>query len=142
MRKKILEMLMVSLFLVAMNSMLCMAAEEQKADMAVPEQISIDGCKLVFAGKTEEPDNASRTVQPRYQYIVVTNTDNLNVRSGPGYNYSVIGSFAKGSIVDVSFAQEEGIKPWCYAGGYDASTGNYIHGYIHEDYIEPVGTVG
>lgn len=112
MKKKYLGMAIMTLALLLMSSTLCFATE------------------------------GNNTIQPRYQYIVVTQTDNLNVRSGPGYEYSVIGSFAKGSIVNVSFAQESGIEPWCYAGGYDATTGEYIYGYIHEDYIALTGTVG
>ena len=67
-------------------------------------------------------------------YHVITDGSNLNVRSGPGTNYSIIGKFKNGQVIDVSFMQDAGIGSWIYAGGVDAITGKYINGYIHEDY--------
>ena len=66
---------------------------------------------------------------------VKTTSGNLNVRSGPGTNYPIIGRFANGSIVDISiFADEKG--DWIVAGGIDVSTGKMINGWINQNYLE------
>ena len=66
---------------------------------------------------------------------VRTTSGNLNVRSGPGTNYPIIGRFANGSVVDISiFADEKG--DWIVAGGKDVSTGKMINGWVNQNYLE------
>lgn len=110
--------------------MTCFAAEKQE-NRSIPELIPVDGGMLQLVDSSE---NGSARRVARYQYHVITDGSNLNVRSGPRTNYSIIGKFKNGQVIDVSFMQDAGIGSWVYAGGVDAITGKYINGYIHEDY--------
>ena len=96
----------------------------------------IDDEKHVTIASASSVDKDLQNGITRYAFHVVTNGGNLNVRSGPGFGYSVIGQFANGQVIDVSFWQESGIYPWVYATGTDCNTGNYIGGYIHSDYYQ------
>ena len=90
--------------------MTCFAAEKQEKDRSIPELIRVDGGMLQLVDSSE---NGSARGVARYQYHVITDGSNLNVRS----NYSIIGKFRNGQIIDVSFMQDAGIGPWVYAGG-------------------------
>lgn len=57
-------------------------------------------------------------------------TSGVNVRSGPGTNYSKLGSFSAGEVVDV----EECQSSWCYV---DRQSGK--DGWVAANYLEPVG---
>lgn len=57
----------------------------------------------------QESQQLDAGIQARVGYRGVTKSTNLNVRSGPGTNYSIIGRLSKGSIVDFGiFAAEKG----------------------------------
>ena len=131
--KKALKFIVASLLLVMMSSQLCFAAEKQDIPENIPERIEIEGGVLELVNV---PATVSTRVMPRYQYHVKTDGGNLNVRSGPGTSYSVIGQFANGQIVNIDM-QSDHIeeKGWCYAGGDDCNTGKYIKGYIAIQYI-------
>lgn len=113
----------------------CLAADDSagKSDGA-PQVIIVDGGRLELDKSAS--DEASKNGNTRYMYHVVTDGSNLNVRSGPGLQYSIIGKFANGQLIDVPFAQPAGIYPWVTAGGTDVITGNWINGYIHSDYYQ------
>lgn len=130
MTKKI-KIFCIALLVIVASSMTCFAAEKQGYESSVPKQIKVEGGTLQLI---DSIDNNSARGVARYQYHVITDGSNLNVRSGPGTNYSIIGKFKNGQVIDVSFMQDAGIGPWVYAGGIDAITGKYINGYIHEDY--------
>ena len=129
--KRRFKILCIAVLVIVASSMTCFAAEKQEKDRSIPELIQVDGGMLQLVDSSE---NGSARGVARYQYHVITDGSNLNVRSGPGTNYSIIGKFRNGQIIDVSFMQDAGIGPWVYAGGVDAITGKYINGYIHEDY--------
>lgn len=126
------KFIIVALLVFLVNSMTCFAAEKEEMTVGYPSQINVEGGQLILLD--EYSDELSQAGSARYQYHVITDGSNLNVRSGPGLNYSIIGKFKNGQIIDVSYMQEAGIYPWVYAGGIDANTGNYIYGYIHSDY--------
>ena len=86
----------------------------------------------------DEPAEPIDPEQP-YSYIVNTKTTGLNVRSGPGLNYSIIGSFAKGSTVDCSFISPSGNGKWWKATGKDEYTGKRITGYVDSTYLKSKG---
>ncbi len=130
--KKIFNLLIASLLVISMSAMTCLASEKQETINNIPTQIDVEGGKLELVDSTLDLSTTRGTA--RYQYHVITDGGNLNVRSGPGTNYSIIGQFKNGQIIDVSFRQESGIYPWVYAGGNDANTDEYINGYIHSDY--------
>ena len=67
--------------------MTCFAAEKQE-NRSIPELIPVDGGMLQLVDSSE---NGSARGVARYQYHVITDGSNLNVRSGPGTNYSIIG---------------------------------------------------
>lgn len=110
----------------------CMAAGERHEPTTVPEKIEIEGGILELVGVAED---SAKTVQPRYVYKVVTDGGNLNVRKEPNSNSDIIGQFANGSYVDISFWQPGGIAPWELATGTNVWDGKEITGYVHGDYI-------
>ncbi|MCD7724469.1 MAG: SH3 domain-containing protein [Clostridiales bacterium] len=130
--KKIFKLFITSLLVISMTTITSFAAEKQETSSNIPAQIEVEGGKLILVN-TESDLSMTKGIA-RYQYHVITDGSNLNVRSGPGTNYSIIGQFKNGQVIDVSFTQESGIAPWVYAGGIDAVTGNYINGYIHSNY--------
>ncbi|MBO5473338.1 MAG: SH3 domain-containing protein [Lachnospiraceae bacterium] len=131
--KKICRMLGVSLLFALMVSQVCFAAEKEKEINKVSEQIIIEG------GVLELIDAEGSSVQGvmRYQYHVKTDGSNLNVRSGPGTSYSIVGQFANGAVIEISYMQPgDSTQTWQYATGNDANTGKKISGYINTAYIE------
>ena len=72
---------------VLMGSQVCYAAAKQEVVTEIPQQIIVEGGGLEFISvSTDAAQGVMRT-----QYRVYTRGDNLNVRSGPGTNYSIIG---------------------------------------------------
>ena len=66
---------------------------------------------------------------------VKTTSGNLNIRSGPGTNYPIIGKAANGSVVDVSiFGDVKG--EWWEVGAKDVQTGKWINGWVNSRYLE------
>lgn len=131
--KKIFRTLAMSMLLALMSAQLCYAAEKQDMVNKMPEQVEVDGGVLELL---DTPSVLSVPGIARYQYRVKTDGSNLNVRSGPGTNYSIVGKFANGTIVDIPFMQPSDIgDSWWYAYGNDANTGKSIEGYVHRDYI-------
>lgn len=65
---------------------------------------------------------------------VTTDGSNLNVRSGPGTNYSVIGQFANGT--DVTWEDDDGKSSgeWAYVKGI-GTNGKTISGYCYQWYL-------
>lgn len=127
-----MKRIIMILAVVAMNVMIlgttCLAKENE--GFVPPNKITVEGGKLELVNIQK----GINTVQPRYTYKVVTDGGNLNVRSGPGTSYSIVGQIANGSYVDVSFMQEAGIYPWVYGSG-TSTTGKEISGYMHSDYL-------
>lgn len=126
--KKIFKIVGILTLNVMLLSTTCFASENS---LTVPKEIVVDNGKLELIGVG---DNDVNGVQPRYVYKVVTDGGNLNVRSGPGTNYSIIGQIANGSYVNISFMQDANISPWVYGSG-TSTTGVEITGYMHGDYI-------
>ena len=115
------------------TSLTCFAADSyHNVFPTIPQSIDFDGGHLELIGPESGLSTSNGIL--RYQYHVVTDGGNLNVRSGPGLNYSVIGKFANGQVIEVSFMQEANIYPWVYAGGNNIVTNTWINGYIHSDY--------
>lgn len=110
----------------------CMAADAHHQRTTIPEEIEVEGGRLELVGVFAD---TAKTVQPRYVYKVVTDGGNLNVRAEPSLNGKVIGQFANGSYVDISFQQPGGIAPWELASGTNVWDGNEITGYVHSSYI-------
>lgn len=66
--------------------------------------------------------------------FVNTVSSNLNVRTGAGVRYDVIGQFAKGSRIEILNADN---KTWLYCKGIDTK-GRVITGYCFSKYIKGV----
>lgn len=70
-----------------------------------------------------------------YQAKIQTAGGNLNVRSGPGTNYKIVGKFANGTIVTYSYMQESDEWTWVWGKGTNGKT---ISGYVLDSYlVEP-----
>lgn len=129
--KKIIKIIGIVVLNVMLLGTTCLASE--KSALLPPTEIKVDDARLELVGVANDSDG----IQPRYTYKVVTDGGNLNVRSGPGTEYSIVGQIPNGSYVDISFMQEAGIRPWLYGSGI-STTGERIYGYMHGDYIGPV----
>ena len=116
---------------VLMGSQVCYAAAKQEVVTEIPQQIIVEGGGLEFISvSTAAAQGVMRT-----QYRVYTRGDNLNVRSGPGTNYSIIGSFANGSLIDLPYPQPSDVtNEWVYVTGTDVYSGKTISGYISSAY--------
>lgn len=131
--KKMFRALVVSMLFFVMGSQVCYAMEKPSIAFEMPERVEVEGGALELLN-TSPTDFVPGMA--RYQYRVKTDGSNLNVRSGPGTNYSIVGKFANGAIVDIPFMQPSDIgDSWWYAYGNDANTGKKIEGYVHRDYI-------
>lgn len=96
-----------------------MAAEKGMEPINVPKVNTAN----IFSG--------SSTVQPRYQYRIITNGGNVNVRSGPGLEYDIIGSLPNGTIVDIPFYDpDHDTKP-----GWEYVYSSIVNGYVASQYI-------
>lgn len=132
--KRGLRFLATTLLFVMMSGQLCFAAENKETVFEPPKQIFVEGGVLELVG--EQPSSVDVPAQLNYQYIVVTAGDNLNVRSGPGTSYSIVGKFKNGQIIEIPFMQPVGGgKDWDYAYGPDANTGKDIEGWVATAYI-------
>lgn len=130
--KRGLRFLATTLLLALMSTQLCFAAEPQETTFEAPKQIAVEGGMLVLIG--EQPTGIP--AKPNYLYVVVTDGGNLNVRSGPGTSYSIVGKFKNGQIIHIPFEQPAGGgKEWDYAYGPDANTGKDIEGWVSRAYI-------
>ncbi len=58
------------------------------------------------------------------QYVVRTRNNNLNIRSGPGQQYHIVGSLQRGTRVDIIASQDQ----WKKLGS---------GGWVHNDYLVP-----
>lgn len=63
---------------------------------------SADAIKSGTSSSTSSSTSTSTTTKVNYTRYVATQSANLNVRSGPGTNYSIVGSLKKGTKVTVS----------------------------------------
>lgn len=132
--KRGFKLLITSLLLVLMSSQVCLAAEKQDMADKMPERIEIEGGVLELVNA---PIVTSVQGSARYQYVVKTDGSNLNVRSGPGTNYSIVGKFANGAVVNIPYMQpSDSTRIWNWAFGNDADTGKRIEGYINVNYVE------
>ena len=129
--KKIIAIGMVIVSALFMN-IACLAKENDT--FSPPTEILVEGGKLVLV----ETEGGERTVQPRYTYKVVTDGGNLNVRSGPGTEYSIIGRLANGSYFSASFMQD--YIDWTYGTGTDVS-GVEVTGYVSDRYLGDSGFI-
>ena len=68
-------------------------------------------------------------MEPIYYAQVTTENGNLNLRSGPGTNYPVIGQLKKGTIIGVC----ENFGDWSYIVDYEG-----VFGYVSNKYLTPV----
>ena len=71
-------------------------------------------------------------MEPKYFAEVVTESGKLNIRSGPGTNYPIIGQLNKGVVVGVCEDFDNG---WSYIQDHDDG-----HGYVSTKYLSPVET--
>lgn len=62
--------------------------------------------------------------------IVATNSDNLNVRSGPGTEYEKVGSLAKGTIIDITGTTKD-----VNAADWYRVSANGIVGFVMQKYV-------
>ena len=62
-----------------------------------------------------------------FSYTVTTSSSNLNIRSGPGTSYAVVGSLAKGTVISVTKIS----GTWAY------TTYNGVSGWVSTDYLTP-----
>ncbi len=65
---------------------------------------------------------------------VKTDGSNLNVRSGPGTNYSIVGKFANGTKVHFGAIDPIESENWSYVWGTGID-GKEVTGYVHMDYL-------
>lgn len=129
--KKSVKFLATSLLCVLMCSQLCFAAENPVTSERMKEQNEDKSEVLELANIP-----ATSSAQPRgITFKVVTEGGNLNVRSGPGTNYSVIGQFANGSLLDMLYVGPICPNGWEYVYGDDCHTGERISGYVSSQYI-------
>lgn len=77
------------------------------------------------------PTQQAHAYEYEYQAKVITDGSNLNVRSGPGTNYSIVGKLANGTIVTYSYISPVG---WDYIWGIDIN-GKEISGYVSSAYL-------
>ena len=126
--KRLFSALALSMLLALSGSQMCYAAERKNVVTEFPQEISVEGGILKFVGMSED---TARGVA-RAQFRVYTHGDNLNVRSGPGTNYSIIGSFANGSLIEIPDPYSS--AEWVYATGTDVYSGKTISGYIYSAY--------
>ena len=130
--KRGLKFLATTLLLVMMSGQLCFAAENQETVFEPPKQIFVEGGVLELVG--EQP--SAVPAQLNYLYVVVTEGGNLNVRSGPGTSYSIVGKFKNGEVIEIPFiGPAGGGDDWDYAYGPDANTGERIEGWVATAYI-------
>ncbi len=86
------------------------------------------------SGQTESTSGAYTPVQ------AVVNCSSLNVRSGPGTQYSVTGQLSKGTSVTVTGEDRDGSNVVWYEISFNKSTG-----YVHSSYLtkeSPVSVTG
>lgn len=92
-------------------------------------------CMLMFLGT-----NASaQSIQPRSEYdLCYVNTDggNLNCRSGPGTEYSIVGKFSNGTQLTWSVFGDvdSNNKTWTKVSGIGI-TGKRVSGWCQDDYL-------
>ena len=130
--KKTLNFLAASLLLVLMSSQLCFAAEKQDIPENTSKRIEVEAGVLELSNV---PAVATAHVEPRTMFVVKTEGGNLNVRSGPGTSYSVIGQFANGTPVDRPDVGPHTPAGWDYVSGDDCNTGKRITGYVAIQYL-------
>lgn len=129
--KKIIAIGMILVNVLFLN-IACLAKESDT--FSPPAEILVEGGKLVLV----ETKGEERNIQPRYTYKVVTDGGNLNVRSGPGTEYSIIGRLPNGSYFMADFMQQ--YADWMYGTGTDVS-GTEVTGYVYEKYIGDSGLI-
>ena len=135
MKKRKLLLIMAVLFMTLSNENVLYAEEKNKCldDFDSIVEIIQEDDELSLFSREQLQKNGE--MQARVGYKVVTKSGNLNVRSGPGTNYSIIGKLAKGSVVDVSiFAGESGY--WWEITARDSYTGKFLHGWVDSRYLE------
>ena len=131
--KKGLKFITTLLIFVLMSSQLCFAAEKTDMSEKMPERIVVEGGVLELVNV---PATTSQQGIMRAMYRVKTAGGNLNVRSGPGTNYSVIGQFANGQLIDVATVTIGIPDGWDYVYGDDCNTGKAIEGCVAAQYID------
>lgn len=103
------------------------AAEPGSITADTPKKIITENGYLERVSDTPIYHNG---VQPRYQYKVVTDGGNLNVRDYPSSTTgNVIGSLANGTIIEIPFMQPSWIPD-----GWEYTT-SPIEGYVASQYI-------
>lgn len=78
----------------------------------------------------------TKAAYPSESWILQVKTDgsNLNVRSGPGTNYSIVGKFANGTLVTFGYMDPIPSTDWTYVWG-TGTNGQHLSGYCHNDYL-------
>lgn len=79
--------------------------------------------------------NASQRNCGDYAVKVVTQGNNLNCRSGPGTNYSIVGKFKNGTIISYHYMDPNYKPGWAYVFGVGID-GKQISGYVSEQYLQ------
>jgi peptidoglycan hydrolase-like protein with peptidoglycan-binding domain len=81
--------------------------------------VGTETSKALFGGSNVSSSSASTSTSAKN--LVVTSTEGLNIRSGPGTNYAVTGSLANGAVVSTTGAYSNG---WAKlsAGGWVSTT--------------------
>jgi len=95
------------------------------------------GAVPVFAMETntEADINSNYSVEPRAHQFVVK-ADVLNVRSGPGTSYSIVGKLYYGDLVWLD-PDTDWVEGWTGIYGTN-SKGYYVQGYVSTEYIENI----
>lgn len=133
--KKMKLMLVMGLMLVTLFNTNVLYAQETNHLKSFDKMIDSLQENNSLSLSLQESQQLDAGIQARVGYRVVTKSTNLNVRSGPGTNYSIIGRLSKGSIVDFGiFAAEKGY--WWEITARDSYTGKDLHGWVDSRYLE------
>ncbi len=122
----------IKLFAIVLLGMLvplqAMAAESQTENAVIIDETYTE---KENSEETKICTKEKSVIQPRYQYRVVTDGGNLNVRDYPSTTTGkIIGSIPNGTIVEVPFMQPPGTPDgWDYIS-------SPIAGYVASQYIQ------
>lgn len=120
--KKISKMIILSMFLVILTPFFAPSTQAYAGD---------------YEGRTQPlKPYLSSVIKPQagdYEARVKTQDgSNLNVRSGPGTNYKIVGKFANGTIVHYAIVQD--YEDWTWVTG-KGTNGKTISGYVKDSYL-------
>lgn len=98
---------------------------------------------LAFAAETSSEDGTATVRLDRREYetlYVKTDGGNLNVRSGPGTEYEIVGKLPNGTMIDFwsVFGEVDSTgRSWTSIRARDAN-GNTVSGWVADEYLTNV----